>query len=983
MTYAALLVAFAWQHHEARNRAMEHASARVLDLARSLSQQFERILGDRQAVIDALARLPEFKSLSPADCRRYVSAFADDAAMANLIVTGERGDVVCSAQEAAALDADDVAVIRRAVEAGHPLVGMSGEGPQGSAPRAYLTLARPLKPRGEGGTGGAILLRIDREWLNNRFASTLPEGVVLRIVDGNGVFVVRQPAPECCVGRSALGLGGIPEALAGGHTRIERSTWLDGVERLQADLPLALPLAGVVSVGMPLALALDGAAYGLGAAYGTLAAICLLLLAGVHRYASTQLIRPIQSLSEGVHRLHQGDLCSRIEDLGGTEFGELAASFNAMAGTLRTNREDLLRNIEKMSADAEDLRLSEARFSSMLETTTDGFWTADMQGRLLDVNPRYCEMSGYAREELLLMAITDLEASESPQETAAHIELLRERGFVRFETRHRHKSGRPVDVEISASYLPLAGGRIVVFVRDMTVRKAADAQLKLAASVFEQANEAIVITDAAANIVAVSRRFTEITGYRAEEVLGCNPRILQSGRQDAGFYRAMWAGLTGSGQWAGEIRNRRRDGSIYPEWLSISAVRDESGRTTNYVAVFSDLTEQKQQEQALRDNQTRLATLIEAIPDAIFFKDGEGRWQVINSAAEALFEIDDLSWHGKTDLELALMHREKGGEFMACHASDEAAWRNGCLTHSTEVIYRAPQGNSILNVSKVPLFDGAGARSGLVVIGRDITEMKRHEQALTDLNADLERRIEERTQALRTANKELESFSYSVSHDLRAPLRAINGFARLVEEEYASMLEDKGRAYLSRIRAASLRMDRLIDDLIELARVSRQALSQATVCLSDMAREIAADLQAGEPERNVDWDIAPGIEAACDAGLMRSVLLNLLGNAWKYSARREGACIEFGMHDAAGRQEFFVRDNGAGFDMAHAQRLFGAFQRLHAPSEFPGSGIGLATVARIVRRHGGNVRAESRPGMGATFFFTLSGGEPDNADGKI
>jgi len=378
---------------------------------------------------------------------------------------------------------------------------------------------------------------------------------------------------------------------------------------------------------------------------------------------------------------------------------------------------------------------------------------------------------------------------------------------------------------------------------EITERKRDEAQLRLAASVFEQANEAIVITDEKAAIVAVSRRFSEITGYGADEVIGSNPRILQSGRQDAAFYRAMWDALTGAGHWSGEIWNRRKDGTAYPEWLSISAVRDDTGRTTNYVAVFSDLTERKAAEQEIRQ-----------------------------------------------------------------------------------------------------------------------------------MNRTLELRVAERTAELQEAVRELEAFSYSVSHDLRAPLRAINGFSHLLEQDYAASLDATARDYLARVRAGSIRMGDLIDDLHELSRVARQDMRIERLDLSRLAAEIAAELAEENPARRVDWAIAPGVEASCDAGLIRPVLLNLLGNAWKYTGRRERARIEFGLDERDGETLYYVRDNGAGFDMKYAAKLFGAFQRLHGPAEFSGTGIGLAIVARIIRRHGGRIWGEGKPDEGAVFRFTLQPG---------
>ncbi len=287
------------------------------------------------------------------------------------------------------------------------------------------------------------------------------------------------------------------------------------------------------------------------------------------------------------------------------------------------------------------------------------------------------------------------------------------------------------------------------------------------------------------------------------------------------------------------------------------------------------------------------------------------------------------------------------------------------------------------DTSIAPLKDDAGRITHFVAVKEDISGRKQSEAEIQDYSTELERRVEERTRQLSESNRELESFSYSISHDLRAPLRALNGFASLMAENCENCAKTESLEYMARIRRASVRMGNLMDDILDLSRVARSEIRIEQVDLSTMVRSILDDLAVAGPPRNVLAGVEEGLQANGDATLLQDVLENLLGNAWKFSAQRDPARIEFGCSVESGKdggeRVFFVRDNGAGFDMKYAGKLFGAFQRLHGPQEFEGNGIGLAMVRRIVALHGGRVWAASAPGEGATFFFTLGSQMPQGA----
>jgi PAS domain S-box-containing protein len=272
------------------------------------------------------------------------------------------------------------------------------------------------------------------------------------------------------------------------------------------------------------------------------------------------------------------------------------------------------------------------------------------------------------------------------------------------------------------------------------------------------------------------------------------------------------------------------------------------------------------------------------------------------------------------------------------------------------------------SASVSPIFDASGVITHFVAVKEDITERKNYECEIERLNANLVTRARE----LEASNQDLEAFAYTVSHDLRTPLTIINGYSQVMMELCSGSLDERCTGYVQDIHRQSLSMNRLIDTLLSFSRLTRRELDRTTVDLGELAREIAIRYRGREPERRITFAIAEGVTANGDASLLRVVLDNLIGNAWKYTGGKEEAIIEFGITEYGEKPAYFVRDNGTGFAMAHADKIFAAFQRLHVDSEFEGIGIGLATVQRIIQRHGGRVWAEGEEGKGATFYFTLS-----------
>ncbi len=402
----------------------------------------------------------------------------------------------------------------------------------------------------------------------------------------------------------------------------------------------------------------------------------------------------------------------------------------------------------------------------------------------------------------------------------------------------------------------------------------------------------------------------------------------------------------------------------------VSVVDDEAGGWA-LEGFISDITDRKRPEAELE----RYRAFVENVEDACF---------EVDFSTNIIFCNDAFLRPGGYTLEeyLQLSHRQR-------HPSQEEAdrvyriyynvYQTGVPAQAVEYMFNKKSGEvGTLEASISLIRDKNGNPAGFRGIGRDVTERKRmekeKEEALAEirrLNEELEDRVHRRTAELEASNRELEAFAYSVSHDLRAPLRAIDGFSRALEEDWGDLLGEEGKKYLERIRAGCDRMAGLIDDLLDLSRITRAEMNLGTVDLSELAREIMEGLRREGPERRVDVTIAPGMSARGDRTLVRLALYNLLENAWKFTRQTEGAAIEFGCEHRDGREVWYVRDNGVGFDTAYVDKVFMPFQRLHRADEFPGTGIGLAIVQRIVQRHGGQLWAEGTPGKGATFYFTL------------
>lgn len=529
----------------------------------------------------------------------------------------------------------------------------------------------------------------------------------------------------------------------------------------------------------------------------------------------------------------------------------------------------------------------------------------------------------------------------------------------------------------------------------------------------------VAVTDPSGKITYVNDKFCAISGYTARELIGQDHRIINSGHHSKAFIRDLWTTITQGKVWKGEIKNKAKDGSYYWVDTTIVPFLNEQGKPRHYVAIRADITARKvAQEKILQLNtelEERVARRTSELESAnkellhsraelkSIFESLPGLYLVLTSELEIVSASDAYLKATMTTREQILGRNLF--EVFPDNPDDAAATGVSNLRASINRVLQSSQPDTMaIQKYDVRRADGMFEERywspiNSPVLGADhqikylihrveeVTEFMRQKSRSPDgpsaVNAHLEQmeaevfkssqKLQETNRQLEAANKELESFSYSVSHDLRAPLRAIAGFTEILQKRYGSSLDVQGLNYLGRVIAAANRMSDLIDDLLHLSRVNRAEFKPQPVDLSQLAGEIVSQLEQTHPDRKVEFSLSDNVTTNGDPRLLRIAMENLLGNAWKFTSHKSPARIEFGFinHPDKG-PSCFIRDNGAGFDMKYAHKLFGPFQRLHAMNEFPGTGIGLAIVQRIINRHDSSIWVEAESGKGAVFYFTLS-----------
>ncbi len=642
----------------------------------------------------------------------------------------------------------------------------------------------------------------------------------------------------------------------------------------------------------------------------------------------------------------------------------------------------LLHDVTARKEAAAALRESEARKTAMLETSLDAIVSVDHKGIAREWNSAAERIFGYTREEALGHRLETLIVP--PAMTDKYLPGLADYVMTgagsligrAVEVMARRKNGEEFPIELALTQIPSTEPPLfTAFIRDITDRRRSEEALQRSearkAAVLETALDAIVSIDQGGRIIEWNPAAERTFGYSRELALGRDMAELIIPRTSGDMHRKGMARYlqTGRGRALGhrsEMMALRANGAEFPVEISITKIPGDG--PTVFTCFIRDITERRRTEEALRKSEERFRLLVEGVEDyAIFMLDTHGRITTWNVGAERIEGYRTQEIIGRR------FHRFYNQEDVERKKPDEAlavATAEGHY-HDERWLVRKDGSQFWASFVLTALRDEGGKLTGFSTIARDITQRKQAEDEIRRLYTELEKQVQERTAELQAAYQEMEAFSYSISHDLRAPLIHIAGFVEMLRGELEPKLDEKSRRHLQTICNSSEQMGRMIADLLAFSRIGRAEMHRVRVNLGDTVQDVQRELQGRVGDRQVTWILPPLPDVLGDPFLLRQAVVNLMANALKFTQARAEARIEVGVESTDRENIFFVRDNGAGFDMKYAAKLFGVFQRLHSATEFEGTGIGLAIVRRIIQRHGGRTWAEGAIEGGATFYFSL------------
>ena len=639
----------------------------------------------------------------------------------------------------------------------------------------------------------------------------------------------------------------------------------------------------------------------------------------------------------------------------------------------------------------EQTRINERQLQTIFNAAPDAVIVMDGEGMVVNWNPRAEAIFGWTAREVINQPLSEFIIPQRYRE--AHKEGLRrylQTGEAvvlgkTIEIRAITKKGDELDVALSIAPSFVDDRHLFIgFVRDITTQKKAEEEIKLLNTALEQrvlerTNELSkseqkyrylfennpmpmwIIDIDTFRFLAVNEAAIAHYGYSKQEFLSMTALDIRPPEEVLRFKNAHHPSSISPSQYnRGLWKHRRKDGTIIHVEIIAHDILFE-GRKGRLI-LSNDITDKVQATEALRESQQLLMGIVDNSEAVIYVKDLQGKYKMVNRRFRDIFHLTDEDILGKTDYDI--FPRQVAD---ALRVIDERVARSPHPVTEEEVVPHDGSMHTYISV-KSTLPDPSGQPGAIFGVSTDITKIKAVEAELHKLNEELEYRVQQRTLQLEAVNRELEAFSYSVSHDLRAPLRGIVGFTAMLEEDYASKLDDEARRITSIIKSNTLKMGQLIDGLLSFSRMARKDIVMTPVNTAEMVKDVIAELTG---PGTVQWDIQPLPAVKGDFYALRQVWINLLSNAVKYSGNREQPLIRIGSFPQDGQTVFFVKDNGVGFDNKYRDKLFRVFQRLHGAEEFEGTGVGLALVEKIITKHGGRVWADAVVNKGASFYFSL------------
>ncbi len=875
----------------------------------------------------------------------------------------------------------------------------------------HLPVIRAATPvcTAKGEAFGILIVNVDLRRAFNRMNTPEHPGGQVFVVNRDGYYL-RHPQSEKAFG---FDLGGDDRLQRDYPALADALGTSEGFTRLipsQADEALGVALMPLRAEGVPWAAVVEVvpkaqllAAVTLVRRSSLMAGCAVTLLAvGLAVWVSRSLTKPLVTLTRTVESFSSGKAAPEKIAAAG-EIGMLAHAFEHMQ--------------QEVSAKTEALRHSEHRFRALLEHSADGIALIDATNKILYLSPSVSVIEGYSPEELIGRNGTENTHPDDMPLVADVVEkLVASPGKpIPVLWRRRHKDGRWLWLEGVATNLLAdpAIGAIVTNYRDVTERKRMEAAAARLVAIVEFSDDGIVGKDLSGIVTSWNAGAEKIFGYSALEMVGQSiVRLIPPERRHEET-EILTRIRRGENVRHFDTVRLRKDGSTVDVSVTVSAIRGSAGSIIGASKVVRDITERRRTDQAIRESEERFRFLNNLVETTRTLADPA---QIMAVTARMLGEHLRVSRCAYADVE------QDGEQFTILHDyTDDCASTVGKYQLSlfgARAVATLHRGQTLVirNV-EAELLPGEGAdmfnaigikaiitcplvkegvlrammavhqaaprdwKPGEIALVEDVVERcwatierRTAEERINLLNTELEHRVVERTRQLEAANKELEAFSYSVSHDLRTPLRAVDGFSQAVLEDYGPALPAEGRRQLQTIRESAQRMGELIDDLLAFSKLSRQGMRQQPVETGPLVQAALADLAADRNGRQIDIKIGELPACVGDPALLKHVWLNLLSNALKYTGKRQSAIIEVGSIEQPAGPVYFIRDNGAGFDMRYVHKLFGVFQRLHRAEDYEGTGVGLAIVQRIIHRHGGRIWAEAAVDRGATFYFTLNGG---------